>query len=68
MLKSGMIDHTFNPKQICKFKANLRLAETLSRKPKGGGGTKTSKREKKKKKKINVHVVMGSRNNSYHGS
>lgn len=67
MLKSGMIDHTFNPKQICKFKANLRQAETLSRKPKGGKKTKTSKREKKKKK-INVHVVMGSRNNSYHGS
>lgn len=67
MLKSGMIDHTFNPKQICKFKANLRRAETLSRKPKGGEKQKQAK-EKKKKKKINVHVVMGSRNNSYHGS
>lgn len=49
MLKSGMIDHTFNPKQICKFKANLRRAETLSRKPKGGGEQKQAKEKKKRK-------------------
>lgn len=44
MLKSGMIDHTFNPKQICKFKANLRHAETLSRKPKGGKKSKNKRK------------------------
>lgn len=49
MLKSGMIDHTFNPKQICKFKANLRHAETLSRKPKGGKNKNKQKRKKKRK-------------------